>query len=62
MPLNCQSVIILPLTQSEGAIIAGTNKAKSLNAAEITKLRSMAVFLDEYLSTRCCTNISGFSN
>ena len=39
LPINCQSVLIVPLISSDGgAIIVGTNKAKSFQSGDIEKI------------------------
>ena len=40
LPINCQSVLILPLPES-GAVVMGTNKAKVLKLNDLNRVRSL---------------------
>lgn len=41
LPINCQSVVILPIADS-GALIIGTNQAKSLKVMDLKRIRATA--------------------
>jgi len=46
LPINCQSVLIVPFSQS-GAVVVATNKAKSLKLIDLKKIRTtVSIFKD----------------
>lgn len=50
-PVNCQSVLILPLSRSRNLAVAmGTNEAKVLKLEDLVKLRALAAALDTFLT------------
>lgn len=51
LPLNCQSVLILPLKDLRGVIIVGTNKAKCFDFKDIEKIAGcIELFETEYMN------------
>ena len=41
LPINVQSVFILPISE-DGAVVVGTNKAKSLRFKDLNRIRAVA--------------------
>ena len=46
LPINAQSIVILPLRSAGGAVVISTNQAKVLRLIDLQKIRTVCTLID----------------